>query len=136
MASQLFPSAREKFATAQLSWIASTYRAILLPEAFVPDFDDVFLSDISAGVRIATSQEITDRTATGGKCSSAPILFGVLADARLGDKMIIYRDTLDETTSDLVVFIDEAQIQGAPVTLEGLEYFFTPSLLDGGIFRL
>lgn len=136
MPSQLFPSAREKFLTAQLNWLTGTYRGVLLPQTFVPDFDDQFLVDIFAGVRIAVSDVISNRTAARGVASSDPINFGILAEARLGSSIILFRDTLDETTSDLVCYIAPENIQGTPVPLVGFEYFFIPSALDGGIFRL
>lgn len=136
MSSQLYPKAREKFLTAQLSWLSGAYRAVLLPESYSPDFDDEFLSDIFEGVRIATSNNISGRTATGGVASSAAINFGTIVDSRLAAKIIIYKDTGIETTSDLVCFLDTESLQGAPVTLVGFEYFFVPSQLNGGIFRL
>lgn len=136
MASRLFNKAREKFGTKQLSWLEGTYKAILLPEGFDPDFSDEFLSSISPGARIATSLEMTNRTMTDGKAMSDPIVFGVLIDARLADKMIIYQDTGDEASSTLVAFLDEESLEGAPVPLVGLNYFFVPSLLQGCIFRL
>lgn len=136
MSSQLYPKAREKFLTAQLSWLSGTYRALLLPESYSPDFEDEFLSDVFEGVRMAVSDPITSRTATNGVANSAAINFGVLVDSRLAAKIIIYKDTLVESSSELVCFLDTTELQGAPVPLVGFEYFFVPSLLNGGIFRL
>lgn len=136
MASQLYPSARQLFLTAQLSWLTGDYKAILLPPSYAFDADDVFLSDVSAGVRIAVSINIENKTAVLGTANCDPIAFGTLADSRLVDKIIIFKDTGDEATSPLVVFVDETEIQGAPAELVGFEYFFTPSALEGGLFRL
>mgnify|MGYP000877269901 CR=1 FL=1 len=134
--SQLYPSAREKFLTAQLSWTAGVYRAVLLPESYTPNFAHEFLSEIFEGVRIAVSDPITARTATDGYANCASIRFGVLVDTRKAAKMIIYKDTGIEATSDLVCFLDSDNLQGAPLDLIGFEYFYTPNALDGGIFRL
>lgn len=136
MAAQCYPSAREKFLTAQLSWISGTYRALLLPESFNPDFDDQFLSDIFVGVRIAVSDPITGRTATKGFANCDPIKWGILADSRKASAIIIFRDTLIEESSDLICYLGPEKLQGAPIQLLGLDYFYIPSLLDGGIFRL
>ncbi len=136
MSSQLYPKAREKFLTGQLSWLSGTYRAILLPESYSPDFEDEFLSDVFEGVRIAVSESISGRTATNGVASSAAINFGTLVDSRLASKIIIFKDTLVDSTSDLICLLDTESLQGAPVSLVGFEYFFVPSQLNGGIFRL
>lgn len=136
MPSQCYPGAREKFLTAQLSWLSGTYRALLLPEAYVPDFDDLFLADVFAGVRIAISDALTNRTATKGVASCDPIRWGTLADTRNAAKLIIFRDSGVEATSDLIAFCDTDKLQGAPLALVGLDYFYIPNALDGGIFRL
>ncbi len=136
MSSRLYPKAREKFLTGQLSWISGTYRGVLLPESYSPDFTDQFISDVFAGVRIATSDPITSRTATDGYASCDAIRWPLLVDSRRASKIIIYRDTLVETTSDLLCFIDSEDIIGAPVALVGFDYFFMPNALEGGLFRL
>lgn len=136
MSSQLYPKAREKFLTAQLSWLSGTYRAVLFPETYIPDFSDEFLSDVFGGVRIALSDPITNRTATGGVAGCDPIRFGTLVDARKASSIAIYRDSGNEMTSDLICFIDSPQIQGVPLSLIGLDYFFIPSELGGGLFRI
>lgn len=133
---QLYPSAREKFLTAQLSWLSGTYRGLLLPESYVPDFDDRFLSDVFEGVRIAISDSISERTATNGYANCGPIRWGTLVDNRRAASIIIFKDVGDESQSDLLCFIDADHMQNAPIELVGLDYFFIPSMLDGGIFRL
>lgn len=134
--SQLYPSAREKFLTAQLSWTSGVYRALLLPESYTPNFDNEFLSEIFEGVRLAISDPISGRTATDGYANCSSIRFGVLVDTRKAAKMVVFKDTGVETTSDLVCYLDEDNLQGAPLDLIGFEYFYTPNSIDGGIFRL
>lgn len=135
MPSQLYPSARQLFRTAQLSWLVGDYKAILLPEAYIPDFADVFLADVSAGVRIATSDLLENKTVTEGVCSCDPIHFGILVDSRNAAKMLIYKHTGDEATSNLIVFLDSTELLGTPLPLVGFDYFYVPSSLEGGIFR-
>lgn len=136
MSSQLYPKAREKFLTAQLSWLVGDYRAILLPESYVFDDSDQFLADVFPGVRIAISELITNRTATNGYADCDPINFGTLVDARNAAKLIVFKDTGDENTSDLICFIDQDDVQNTPLALIGLEYFFVPNDVEGGLFRL
>lgn len=136
MGSQLYPSAREKFLTAQMSWLSGTYRSLLLPESYLPDFDDVFLTDVFVGVRIAISDPISSRTATNGYANSDAIRWGTLVDARRAASMIIFKDSGDEATSDLVCFVDAEHLLGTPLVLQGFDYFYLPNTIDGGIFRL
>lgn len=136
MSSQLYPSAREKFLTAQLNWTSGVFRAVLLPESYTPNFDNEFLADIFEGVRLAISDSITGRTATDGLANCASIRFGVLVDSRKAAKMVLFKDTGIEGTSDLVCFLDTENLQGAPLDLIGFEYFYTPNSVEGGIFRL
>lgn len=136
MSSQLYPNARELFATAQLSWLAGTIKAILLPESYNPDFEDANLDDIFTGVRIAVSEPLTGRTATRGICNSDPIEFGLLVDSRIASKLVLFKDTGSESTSTLIAFLDADSLFGVPVSLIGFEYFFVPSTINGGIFRL
>lgn len=136
MASQLYPAARQLFLTAQLSWLVGTYKAVLLPESYVPDFDDAFLSDVFEGVRIKISDALENKTAVSGIAGCDPIAFGIIVDNRRASKMIIFKDTGDEGTSNLVAFLDEESMLGVPLDLIGLEYFFVPSALEGGLFRL
>lgn len=136
MASQLYPKAREKFLTAQLNWLAGDYRAVLLPDGFEFDPAHEFLSDISSGARVATSELIEGRTATDGWAGAGVIYFGVLADPRPVGVLVIYRDTGIEGTSDLVAFLEAPELTGVPVTLIGLECFFIQHQLAGGLFRL
>lgn len=136
MASQLYPSSRQMFLTAQLSWLVGDYKAILLPESYNFDDEDVYLADVFSGVRIAISELIENKTAVDGIASCDPIEFPQLVDNRNVAKAIIFKDTGDEATSPLVVFLDSESLFGVPFQPVGLDYFITPSVLEGGIFRL
>ncbi len=105
MESQLYPYARELFATAQLDWRAGVMRAVFLPSSYVPNFNNQFLSDISTNVRIATSEEIQGRPATNGFCYGQPAKFPLLFDNRLVSQDVIFKDTGVESTSILIAYI-------------------------------
>lgn len=137
MQSQLYPLAREQFATAQLSWLAGNWRALFLPESFVVNFDThVYLSDVFAGSRIALSELIASRTATKGVCSGSPIKFPLLFDTRFVTQAVIYKDTGVESTSLLVAYIGEDELTTDPFKPIGLNYFIYPNVAEAGFFRL
>jgi hypothetical protein len=134
--SRLFNYARELFATAQLDWTTGVYRAMFLPESFVPDFDAQFLSDISAGVRIAISEEINGRTATDGVCSGTHAKFPFLFDSRFITQALIFKDSGIENTSVLVAYLGEEDLVTQRFKPLGLDYFIYPNVEGGGFFRL
>lgn len=136
MASQIYPYARELFATAQLNWTTGVWRAILLPLSYTPNLTNQFLSEVSAGVRVATSSEITGKSATNGICSGDAIPFRLLFDTRFVSQAIIYRDSGDEATSPLIALIDDEDLVSDPFIPLGLDYFIYPNASEGGFFRL
>jgi hypothetical protein len=134
--SQLYPYARELFATGQLSWLAGVYRAILLPDAYLPDFTNQYLISIPLGTRVATSFDITGRTATNGICGGNPIEFPLLADDRFVSQAIIYKHTTVEATSILVAYIDRDTLVTTPFKPVGIKYYIYPNTEEGGFFRI
>jgi hypothetical protein len=135
--SQLFPRARELFATGQLDWTSQDFavRAVMLPPSWVPDFDnDVYLSSIPAGVRIAVSGPISDRTVTAGWCDGSAADFGIVSDTRLVAQIVLFTDTEDESTSLLLAHLDE--LEGEPFAPAGVQYLLYPDAQAGGFFRV
>lgn len=136
MQSQLYPYARELFATAQLDWTAGVVRGLLLPVSYVPDFTDQFLSDIFSAVRIAISEEIQERTAVGGLCTGTPAKFPLLFDNRLVAQAVLFRDTGVENTSTLIAYLGSEGLITEPFQPIGFDYFIYPNIAEGGYFRL
>lgn len=136
MQSQLYPYARELFATAQLSWVTGVWRGLLLPVSYVPNFSNQFLSNISQGVRVMISEEITGKAATNGICSGNHVKFPLLFDNRFISQALIFRDTGDESTSPLVAYIGDEDLVNDPFQGLGLDYYIYPNLVEGGFFRL
>jgi hypothetical protein len=134
--SQLYPYARELFATAQLDWTAGVVRGLLLPVSYVPDFTDQFLSDIFEAVRIAISEEIQGRTATNGLCSGTPAKFPLLFDNRLVSQAVLFRDTGVENTSTLIAYLGSEGLITEPFQPIGFDYYIYPNVAEGGFFRL
>lgn len=136
MQSQLYPYARELFATAQLDWTAGVMRGLLLPASYVPDFTDQFLSDIFVGVRIAISDEIQGRTATNGLCTGTAAKFPLLFDNRAVSQAVIFKDTGVENTSILIAYLGAEGLINEPFVPVGFDYFIYPNVAEGGFFRL
>lgn len=136
MQSQLYPYARELFATAQLNWTTGVWRGLLLPISYVPNFNNQFLSSITQGVRVMISEEITGKTATNGICSGNHVKFPLLFDNRFISQAIIFRDTGDEATSPLVAYIGDEDLVNDPFQGLGLDYYIYPNVVEGGFFRL
>lgn len=136
MRSQLYPYARELFATAQLDWRAGVVRGLLLPSAYVPNFSNQFLSEIFEGSRIAISEEIQGRTATNGICSGTAAKFPLLFDNRAVSQAVLFRDTGAESTSILIAYLGDEDLVNEAFTPVGFDYYIYPNIVEGGFFRL
>lgn len=137
MDSRLYNSAREDASGGVgLGWVTGIVRAVLLPSSYVPNFDDVYLSAIPSGTRIATSQPITGRTNTGGICAGSPAEFLQLSDTRLVAQAVLFKDTGVDATSKLLYFIGEEDLVTTPFQPLGFDYYIYPSLAEGGYFRV
>lgn len=134
--SQLYPLARQAFATAALNWPTINCKLALMTSAYSPNFANQYLSDVSSANIIATSGNITGLTATNGYLSGNTTSFGVIDSPLEAGSIIFYQDTGDPTTSLLLAFLDTPDIQGLPQILDGLQYFLYQNLAYGGWFRL
>jgi hypothetical protein len=134
--SQLYPFARELFATRQLDWRASIVRGLFLPAVYVPVFTDHYLSDIPVAMRIAISEEITGRTAVDGVCTGSPAKFPLLFDNRAVAQALLFVDSGDEATSILVAYLGDDNMVNEPFVPVGLNYYIYPNAAEGGFFRL
>jgi hypothetical protein len=133
--SQLYPHARELFATAALDWTGGTIKAMVLDSGFVPDFTKKFLSDVNAGSIIATSGNITSRTAADGVCDGDTINFGPITDPRTAASLLFFKDTGTPSTSPLIAYYAAADVLGFPVVLNGYTYYLYKNVA-GGWFAL
>lgn len=136
MRSQLYPNAREKFLTGQMDWLAHDVRGVFLADGYTPNFGDTVLADIAKNSRIAVSSPAENRTATGGWASCSPIEFPLLFDNRLVSQMVLYFDTGDESTSELIFYIGRDDLVTEPFVPVGLDYYIYPNTVEGGLFRL
>jgi hypothetical protein len=134
--SQIYPLARQLFATAALNWATVTVKAALLAAAYTPDLTQKYLSGIPASAILATSPNITGKTGANGLLDGNTTSFGVVSSASPAGYILFYQDTGNPATSPLVLFLDTPDIPGMPQILDGLQYFLYANLTYGGWARL
>lgn len=114
MANALYDKGREAFLSGDIDWLVDNIKCVLV------DTNDYthniatqqFLSDITAGARVATSANLTGKTATAGVADADDVSFpGATGDT--SEALVIYQDTGTAGTSRLIAYIDTAT--GLPV---------------------
>lgn len=107
MSNTIYPSARESYLTGGLDWGSDDMRVILLDSTYVYDPTDDFLDDVPGGARLATSGSLTGKTTTDGVADADDVTFPTVAAGDTVTSVIIYKHTGTESTSDLVLYMDE-----------------------------
>ena len=118
MVNALFDTGRAAFLNAGVNWTSDNIKAVLVDHGVdtpVPATDS-FLSDITAGARIATSANFSGKTSTAGVADAADLIFSAVSGASV-ESIVIYKDSGVEGTSQLIAFIDTAT--NLPVTPNG-----------------
>jgi hypothetical protein len=134
--SQLYPLARQLFATAQLNWPNAAIQCALLASAYVPDFTQQYLAGIPSSYILAQTGNIQGLSASGGYLNGYTTSFGVVDSEAEAGYLLFYEATSSPETSTLILFIDSPDIQGMPQILDGLQYFLYQNLTYGGWARL
>ncbi len=118
MANQLYAKAKESFLSAGINLSAHDIKAVLVDLGqYTPNFNtDQFLSSIPAGARIATSGNLANKTVTGGVFDADDVTFTTVSGVQ-SEAIVLYRDTGDAATSNLIAYIDTAT--GLPITPSG-----------------
>jgi len=109
MADFFYHKARERFATAALSWTAHDIKVVLVDTAdYTPvQATDEFLADIPVAARVGTSGNLTGKTATDGVLDADDVtVTSVTGDQFEG--YVLYRDTGSAATSPLILYKDSA----------------------------
>jgi hypothetical protein len=134
--SQIYPLARQLFATAGLDWTAGNIKACVLAAGYVPDFTQQYLSGIPAAAVLGTTPNLTGKTGANGYLDGNTASFGVITSAAPAGYILFYWDTGNPATSVLILFLDTPDLPGMPQTLTGLQYFLYANLTYGGWARL
>lgn len=115
MASRLYDKGRQKFLEGTIHWLTDDIKVVLVDTAdyTVDTAAHEFLSSVAAGARVATSDNLANKTSVAGVADADDItLSGVTGDQ--SEALIIYKDTGDAATSPLISYIDVAT--GFPIT--------------------
>lgn len=122
-ATQLYPKGRQKFLEGLIHWSATdTFKVYLIDEAtYVVNFTtDEFASTIdTSGGDIATSAALTGLTSTDGVANANDAVFTAVAGPTTAEALVIWKDTAVLSSSPLLVYMDEAQVTGLPITPNG-----------------
>jgi len=118
MVNALFDTGRAAFLNAGVNWTSDNIKAVLVDHGVdtPAPATDSFLSDITAGARIATSANFSAKTSTAGVADAADLTFSAVSGASV-ESIVIYKDSGVEGTSQLIAFIDTAT--NLPVTPNG-----------------
>lgn len=92
-----------------------------------------YLSDITAGARIATSGNLASKTVTGGVADAADVTFSAVTGATV-EAVVIYKDTGSAATSPLISYADD--YTSLPVTPNGGDITVTWDNGANKIFKL
>ncbi len=137
MANKIYPKFKQALLGAGVNLLTGTIKAVLIDTGQYAQSDaDQFLSAVPAAARVGTPPTLVNKTVLNGTFDADDVLFtSVPAGTGTGDKdeaVILYRDTGDAATSELIAFIDTAT--GLPVMPNGGNVIVTWNA--GGIFSL
>lgn len=134
--SQLYPLARQLFATGGLDWATANVKACVLAAGYVPDFTQQYLSGIPSSAILGTTPNISGKTGAAGYLDGNTASFGVIASQALAGYILFYQDSGTPSSSVLIAFFDSTDLPGMPQALTGIEYFLYANLAYGGWARL
>lgn len=118
MANALYDKGREAFLTGDIDWLNDNIKVTLIDanDYTVNLSTDQFYSSIPVAARVATSGNLSSKTATSGVADAADVLFTSVTQD-VSEALVIWQDTGVEASSRLIAYIDVAS--GLPVTPNG-----------------
>lgn len=135
MANTLYDYGRQLFLTGSINWLTDNIKVTLVDTDHytVDTATHQFLSSISSPARVATSANLSGKTATAGIADADNTSFTSVVGSRC-EAIVVYKDTGDESTSPLIVYIDTST--GLPITPNGADIIINWSNGDNKIFKL
>lgn len=115
--SALYSSGRQKFLTGSLDWLTDNFKLVLLDNTYVFDDNHDNLNDIT-GV-IATSGNLTNKTAVNGIADADDVIFTSVAAGPDIAYVVVYYDSGSASTSTLIAYYD--------ITTTGASIDITPT---------
>jgi len=118
--SQIYNNAKTLFLTGHIDWSNDSFKAILVKEGYSPDFtSDQYVSDISAGNRIAISDFLEGKTVVDGVADADDVVAEAVSSAYQVSSIVIFKYTGNNDTSPLIVYIDDSTNNMFPFTPNG-----------------
>jgi hypothetical protein len=132
MANFVYPKALESYSFPS---ILSDDIKVLLTRGYTPIVNtDQYLSDISGAAQVANSPNLGGKTFALGVFKASNTDFGVVSAGAACDGLVVYRDSGNPATSQLLCFIDTGYT-GLPVTPDGVNVI-SVSWPAAGIFQI
>lgn len=130
----LYKLGKQSFATGGINWTGDNIKVVLVDNgAYTVNLTThQFLSDIPSGARIATSGNLSGKTAALGVCDAADVTIPTVSGASI-ESIVIYKDTGSAATSNLLCYMDTAS-SGLPLTPTGGDV--TIAWSASGIFEI
>lgn len=118
MANALYAKGRQKFLEGGIAWLADNIKLVFVDTgAYTVNLaTHEFLSDITAGARIATSPNLSGKTSTDGVADATDPVVSAVTGTTV-EAAVLYKDTGTASTSPLICFLDTAT--GLPFTPNG-----------------
>lgn len=109
MATSFYSPARAKMLAGGLDWVNSAYRAQLIDTGtYTFNAGHQYLSSVPSGSRIGAPQDLTGKVITAdGSADADDLTFTSVSGASV-EALIIYKVGVDDTDSELIIFIDQA----------------------------
>lgn len=135
MANALYDKGREAFLSGDIDWISDDIKVVLVDTgAYTVNLSShQFLSSVDPSARIATSSNLTSKSATNGVADAADVTLSSVSGVQ-SEALVIYKDTGSASTSPLIAYIDTAT--GLPVTPDGSDITITWDSGSNKIFKL
>ena len=135
MANALYPKAKESFLSGDLDLTSDTIKAQLIDTGnYTYSTAHDFFDDVGSSAKIGTAGTLGTKTVTSGVFDAADITYSSVTGATV-EAIIIYKDTGNAATSNLIAYIDTAS-SGLPVTPNGGDITVTWDSGGNKIFAL
>lgn len=121
MTAALYDKGRQAFLEGDIDWTNDDIRIVLVDTAlYTVDLAlHDFLDDVAGPARIATMiASMTSKTSTDGVADADDVILPTVTGAE-SEAIIIFRDTGDPGTSQLIAYLTSPEVSGLPVTPTG-----------------
>lgn len=135
MATFLYGSASQNFATGVWNWPTLAVWGLLVDVTYVPRINhDVNVSDIPPSAIIARIGPMTSKTSIEGVCAGVLPNFAALLSAQSAVAVVLYVIAGSDAASSLIYY--SADGAGFPFTPQGFDYAVAQDLSQGGWFQV